>query len=53
MSVRGSAHPDWRVRRDLEVVERVPIEAGQSEENEGYLQVKRDKMGHLLSMTKK
>ena len=38
---------------DLEVVERVPIEAGLSQENEGYLQVKRDKMGHLLSLTKK
>jgi 3,4-dihydroxy 2-butanone 4-phosphate synthase/GTP cyclohydrolase II len=38
---------------DLEVVERVPIEAGLSRENEGYLQVKRDKMGHLLSLTKK
>jgi 6,7-dimethyl-8-ribityllumazine synthase len=38
---------------DLEVVERVPIEAGLSHENEGYLQSKRDKMGHLLSLTKK
>jgi 3,4-dihydroxy 2-butanone 4-phosphate synthase/GTP cyclohydrolase II len=38
---------------DLEVVERVPIEAGHSEENDGYLQVKRDKMGHLLSLPKK
>jgi 3,4-dihydroxy 2-butanone 4-phosphate synthase/GTP cyclohydrolase II len=38
---------------DLEVVERVPIEAGLSTENESYLQVKRDKMGHLLSLTKK
>jgi 3,4-dihydroxy 2-butanone 4-phosphate synthase/GTP cyclohydrolase II len=38
---------------DLEVVERVPIEAGHSSENDGYLQVKRDKMGHLLSLTKK
>lgn len=38
---------------DLEVVERVPIEVGVSQENEGYLQVKRDKMGHLLSLTKK
>jgi 3,4-dihydroxy 2-butanone 4-phosphate synthase/GTP cyclohydrolase II len=38
---------------DLEVVERVPVEAGLSQENEGYLQVKRDKMGHLLSLTKK
>jgi 3,4-dihydroxy 2-butanone 4-phosphate synthase/GTP cyclohydrolase II len=35
---------------DLEVVERVPIEAGLSDENESYLQVKRDKMGHLLSL---
>src|SRR5881394_2390842 len=38
---------------DLEVVERVPIEAGQGPENQGYLQVKRDKMGHLLSLPKK
>jgi len=38
---------------DLEVVERVPIEAGLSHENESYLQSKRDKMGHLLSLTKK
>ncbi len=38
---------------DLEVVERVPIEAGLSQENESYLQSKRDKMGHLLSLTKK
>src|SRR5438045_2543637 len=38
---------------DLEVVERVPIEAGLSDENENYLQSKRDKMGHLLSLTKK
>ena len=38
---------------DLEVVERVPIEAGLSEHNEGYLTVKRDKMGHLLSLPKK
>ena len=35
---------------DLEVVERVPIEVGQSEHNAEYLQVKRDKMGHLLSL---
>jgi 3,4-dihydroxy 2-butanone 4-phosphate synthase/GTP cyclohydrolase II len=38
---------------DLEVVERVPVEAGHSAENDSYLQVKRDKMGHLLSLTKK
>jgi len=38
---------------DLEVVDRVPIEVGMSHENENYLQVKRDKMGHLLSLTKK
>jgi 3,4-dihydroxy 2-butanone 4-phosphate synthase/GTP cyclohydrolase II len=38
---------------DLEVVERVPVEAGLSQENESYLQVKRDKMGHLLSLSKK
>jgi 3,4-dihydroxy 2-butanone 4-phosphate synthase/GTP cyclohydrolase II len=35
---------------DLEVVERVPIEVGLSEENESYMQVKRDKMGHILSL---
>ena len=38
---------------DLEVVERVPIEVGLSPQNEGYLTSKRDKMGHLLSLTKK
>jgi 3,4-dihydroxy 2-butanone 4-phosphate synthase/GTP cyclohydrolase II len=38
---------------DLEVVERVPIEAGFSEHNSDYLAVKRDKMGHLLSLPKK
>ncbi|MCA1828777.1 MAG: bifunctional 3,4-dihydroxy-2-butanone-4-phosphate synthase/GTP cyclohydrolase II [Myxococcales bacterium] len=38
---------------DLEVVERVPIEVGHGPENAGYLQVKRDKMGHLLSLPKK
>jgi 3,4-dihydroxy 2-butanone 4-phosphate synthase/GTP cyclohydrolase II len=38
---------------DLEVVERVPIEAGLSQENESYMKSKRDKMGHLLSLTKK
>ena len=38
---------------DLEVVERVPIEVGRSPQNESYLQVKRDKMGHLLSLSKK
>jgi 3,4-dihydroxy 2-butanone 4-phosphate synthase/GTP cyclohydrolase II len=35
---------------DLEVVERVPIEVGHSEHNADYLQSKRDKMGHLLSL---
>jgi len=35
---------------DLEVVERVPIEVGHSHHNADYLQVKRDKMGHLLSL---
>jgi 3,4-dihydroxy 2-butanone 4-phosphate synthase/GTP cyclohydrolase II len=35
---------------DLEVVERVPIEVGHSQHNADYLQVKRDKMGHLLSL---
>jgi 3,4-dihydroxy 2-butanone 4-phosphate synthase/GTP cyclohydrolase II len=35
---------------DLEVVERVPIEAGLGEHNKDYLAVKRDKMGHLLSL---
>ncbi|MFL5426095.1 MAG: GTP cyclohydrolase II [Myxococcales bacterium] len=35
---------------DLEVVERVPIEAGLSHHNAEYLAVKRDKLGHLLSL---
>lgn len=33
----------------LEVVERVPIEAGKNKYNERYLQTKADKMGHILS----
>jgi len=35
---------------DLDVVERVPIEAGLSTHNKEYLEVKRDKMGHMLSL---
>ncbi len=35
---------------DLEVVERVPIEVGLSQHNKDYLAVKRDKMGHMLSL---
>ena len=35
---------------DLDVVERVPVEAGLSRHNKEYLEVKRDKMGHLLSL---
>ena len=38
---------------DLDVVERVPIEVGHSPQNADYLKVKRDKMGHLLSLPKK
>jgi 3,4-dihydroxy 2-butanone 4-phosphate synthase/GTP cyclohydrolase II len=34
----------------LEVVERVPIEVGLSKHNADYLAVKRDKMGHMLSL---
>ncbi|MCE2462926.1 MAG: bifunctional 3,4-dihydroxy-2-butanone-4-phosphate synthase/GTP cyclohydrolase II [Dehalococcoidia bacterium] len=33
---------------DLEIVERVPIEAEVKEENRAYLQTKRSKMGHTL-----
>ncbi|MFQ5703124.1 MAG: bifunctional 3,4-dihydroxy-2-butanone-4-phosphate synthase/GTP cyclohydrolase II [Gemmatimonadales bacterium] len=33
----------------LEIVERVPIVAGATSENRGYLAVKRDKLGHLFS----
>jgi 3,4-dihydroxy 2-butanone 4-phosphate synthase/GTP cyclohydrolase II len=33
----------------LQIVERVPIEPPPTEENRGYLDVKRDKLGHLLS----
>lgn len=32
----------------LSVVEQVPLQVGKNDVNEGYLQVKRDKMGHLL-----
>jgi 3,4-dihydroxy 2-butanone 4-phosphate synthase/GTP cyclohydrolase II len=35
---------------DLEVVARVPIELPVSERNADYMRVKRDKMGHLLSL---
>jgi 3,4-dihydroxy 2-butanone 4-phosphate synthase / GTP cyclohydrolase II len=35
---------------ELEVVDRVPIELPSVPANEGYLRVKRDKMGHLLSL---
>lgn len=34
---------------DLEVVERVPIEICPNENNQRYLETKRDKMGHLFS----
>lgn len=34
----------------LEVVERVPIEIPPSEENEKYLNTKKDKLGHLLGL---
>jgi len=33
----------------LQIVERVPLIADPTRENRGYLQVKRDKLGHLLS----
>ncbi len=36
----------------LEVVERVPIEIRATEHNEGYLEAKREKMGHLLTLKK-
>ena len=35
---------------DLEVVARVPLELPPSERNAEYMRVKRDKMGHLLSL---
>jgi 3,4-dihydroxy 2-butanone 4-phosphate synthase/GTP cyclohydrolase II len=34
----------------LEVVERMPIEISSNEDNRKYLQTKREKMGHLLSL---
>jgi 3,4-dihydroxy 2-butanone 4-phosphate synthase/GTP cyclohydrolase II len=33
----------------LQIVERVPLVADPNRENRDYLQVKRDKLGHLLS----
>jgi 3,4-dihydroxy 2-butanone 4-phosphate synthase / GTP cyclohydrolase II len=32
----------------LEVVERIPLNVGATEENSHYLRTKREKMGHLL-----
>ena len=32
----------------LEIVERVPIEIEPNEENQKYLETKRDKLGHLI-----
>ncbi len=32
----------------LEIVEQLPIQAGEHEQNKAYLRTKRDKMGHLL-----
>ena len=34
---------------DLEIVERVPVEATVNDENQGYLQTKRARMGHIIS----
>ncbi len=34
--------------KDIEIVERIPIIMDSNAHNEGYLQVKRDDMGHLL-----
>ena len=33
----------------LQIVERVPLVTDPNQENRGYLQVKRDKLGHLLA----
>jgi 3,4-dihydroxy 2-butanone 4-phosphate synthase/GTP cyclohydrolase II len=33
---------------DLEVVERVPVEASVNDENRKYLQTKKVRMGHIL-----
>jgi 3,4-dihydroxy 2-butanone 4-phosphate synthase/GTP cyclohydrolase II len=33
----------------LEIVERVPLIASRTDENRGYLETKRDKLGHLLT----
>ncbi|HET8763266.1 MAG TPA: GTP cyclohydrolase II, partial [Gemmatimonadales bacterium] len=33
----------------LEIVERVPLIASRTDENQGYLETKRDKLGHLLT----
>ena len=37
----------------LEIVERVPIEIQSNPSNENYLQVKRDKLGHLIQLNNK
>ena len=33
---------------DIEIVERLPIQIEPNPHNEGYLQVKKDQMGHML-----
>lgn len=35
---------------DLEIVERVPLQAESHEENKHYLEAKRDKLGHLIEL---
>ena len=32
----------------LALVERIPLETHRNKENQGYLETKRDKLGHLL-----
>ncbi len=34
----------------LEIIERVSLQVASNKENQGYLQVKKDKLGHLLDL---
>lgn len=41
-------NPDKLNKMTVEIVSRIPIIVGQTEENAGYMSVKKDEMGHLI-----